>query len=313
MPTGIDTTTARNTALSEIQTPRETTDKASGEDFLAPLRPFDIPWRADSNTTADAPTPQLLDSFTQSNGMKVIQLYAEMQRERKEKEIEVIAIDGKPLERTVQTRTWFTPCLFLLFVFYAFTLATRKKMLNKEIRNIFSPTTSGEITFNTPIEELQEQMPLLILAAANIAWLAHFCVNTYFHITEMPGIAWLSSILAVGATLGFQLLLIQAICYVFFDGEIFHKLEKLKLLSFSFIGIALIPSVLLLAYAPTALTQAAIYLGIGAAALIFTLYLLRTLPFFFKGTLSIFYLILYLCTIEILPAIALILGLERIN
>lgn len=273
-----------------------------------------FPWKQDSSAPSTKKTPLFIDTFlSQNKGIKALNVFAkEVQEVQIEKQTPTINIDGSPLARTVQTHFWFTPCMFILFVLYAFTLASRKKMLSKEVRNFFTPTSSGEMTVNTPIEEIQQQLPLLGLATGNIAWLAFFCINTFLHTTEIPSIAWISSTIAIGATLAFQLTIIQAICYVFFDGETFHKLEKLKLISFSLMGIVLIPSVLMLAYSPTFFIKPAIYSGIITISLVFLLYLLRSLPFFFKGTLSIFYLILYLCTIEILPAIALIIGLERI-
>ena len=58
--------------------------------------------------------------------------------------------------------------------------------------------------------------------------------------------------------------------------------------------------------------QAALYVGLGFCVIAVLLYVFRILSIFFKGISSLFYLILYLCTLEILPSIVLVVGLMSV-
>lgn len=292
----------------------EETAEADNVHLFASHTDSPFPWESPVSLSASQKGANPIESMLQSKGIKALDAYLKSHAPRGgERSLELVRIDGKPMGGAVQTHFWFTPTLFILFVLYAFTIASRKKALGKKVRNLFSPTSSGERSVITPIEEFQEQLPLLVLSCANIAWLAFFCVNTFLHTTEMPFVAWATSAIVVGVALALRLLLTQSVCYVFFDEETFQKIERTSLLTFSLTGVALIPSVLLLAYASAIFTPFAIYWGVAVCALLFLLYLLRVVPFFFKGTFSIFYLILYLCTVEFLPVIALVVGLEQIN
>lgn len=315
MQTETQTTIEEGGTMTSVPAQKDDTLSSSALDscFIFGENSTDFfPWRPDSSFQ---PAKKVLFTdtlLTNSKGVKALNSFLKGNGANEKKQIEVIHMDGNPLGGNIQSHFWFTPCLFILFILYAFTLSSRKKMLSKESHNLLSPTSSGEMSANTPIEELQEHLPLILLGIANIAWLAFFCINTFSHTTESPSLSWILSLVAIAATLIFQLVATQAVCYVFFDHDTFHKLEKLKLLLYSLIGIVLIPNILILAYAPTPFIKPAIYVGIASIALLFLLYLFRALPFFFKGTLSIFYLILYLCTVEILPAVALIIGLGGI-
>lgn len=314
MPTTSDTLVFQSPLLIAAKTdsaapaPSDSALLASPTQEGAWLSPMSSP--IDSLASEEPSVAQALFPFS-NESTKAIDALKHKKEEVKKQTI-LVNIDGTPLKERVQSHFWFTPCLFIIFTLYAFSLAIRKKTLTKEINNLFSPTSSGDTSKLTPIDEFQEMLPLLILSAANMAWVAYFFEETFSTITTVPSLAWIFSILAICVTLCLQLMLTQGVCYVFFDNETFHKLEKMKLLFFSLCGIVLIPSVLMLAYSPSFLIKPALYLGIGAVGLLFAFYLFRASSFFFKGTFSIFYLILYLCTIEILPAIALIIELERI-
>jgi len=58
---------------------------------------------------------------------------------------------------------------------------------------------------------------------------------------------------------------------------------------------------------PNATNVAAISSIVGAIAVL--LYIYKIVSIFFSGLTSIFYLILYLCTLEILPTVVLVIGL----
>jgi hypothetical protein len=80
-----------------------------------------------------------------------------------------------------------------------------------------------------------------------------------------------------------------------------------------FFGILLLPVVIFIAYGPPSFTQGIIYFGI---VLVFTAFLVRVgkgiSSVLLNGEATLFYLILYLCTLEILPLLIGIKLFERL-
>ena len=86
--------------------------------------------------------------------------------------------------------------------------------------------------------------------------------------------------------------------------DILNFVPKSFLLSFAKLLIAV-----LLSYGPAIMVRGALWIGIFICGLAVILYLYKIFEFFFTGVTSLFYLILYLCTLEILPTVVFVWGL----
>ena len=99
---------------------------------------------------------------------------------------------------------------------------------------------------------------------------------------------------------------------MFFDSKVWNELKQYFLTLTSMLSISLFVVDVIAAYAPNMVANAALYVGLGFCAIAVLLYVFRILSIFFKGISSLFYLILYLCTLEILPSIVLVVGLMSV-
>jgi len=107
----------------------------------------------------------------------------------------------------------------------------------------------------------------------------------------------------------FKTAVVKLICYVFFDKNTSFKWSKTLYSLIALYGVALIPVVLCLSYGPVSWIVPAVYTGIFLCVGLIILYLFKISLFFFGRPSSLLYLILYLCSLEILPAIAFWRGL----
>ena len=89
--------------------------------------------------------------------------------------------------------------------------------------------------------------------------------------------------------------------YSFFSEFLYHFFIYTKV-----IGIVLIPFVLLIPYASDPLHNILIYSSLSIISMIYIIRLFRAITYAFNNVLLLFYLILYLCTLEILPVVVII-------
>lgn len=278
---------------------------------FADSHPVMIPLCLDSVPSVEKPTLNA-DYFNQviqnTDGYKVIELMSKASQQRHR---ELPSKAATPLKETIQTQSWFTPFMFCMFVLCTAGIAFSRHSFWRETRSLFFATYDDGF-YDTTKEEFQNKFPLFLLFVVNLSLFAYFFINgevlapvNYFFVIFLYIITILLFSIA-------KMVLNKLVCYVFYDVRTYMKAENTFLLICSMIGIGLVPVLLIAAYAPSTMMRPALYVGAVLVFLLMGVYLLKMTTYFFRGTFSIFYLILYLCTVEILPFIALILGLLNI-
>lgn len=94
--------------------------------------------------------------------------------------------------------------------------------------------------------------------------------------------------------------------YLFVYRELFAEYVHHVFIYKKSIGVYLIPISLLLAYAPDGFNHIYMISGIVIVVLLYLLRTLRTIKIFISSSVSFFYMILYLCSLEILPILILV-------
>jgi len=106
-----------------------------------------------------------------------------------------------------------------------------------------------------------------------------------------------------------KLILNRIVCYVFFNRTLLDNINKQYLTLITMFGFSLFFVDILVAYGPAIMVQGVLWIGILICCLAVILYLYKIFEIFFTGVTSLFYLILYLCTLEILPTVVFVWGL----
>ncbi len=112
------------------------------------------------------------------------------------------------------------------------------------------------------------------------------------------------------------------LCFCILFGFIFYRILITKIISFIFLkeglfsefihhfyvynkllGLVLLPFLLLIPYSNESLQQIFVYLSFAIITSLYILRIFRIITFIFKKEVLLFYLFLYLCTLEILPVL----------
>jgi hypothetical protein len=199
--------------------------------------------------------------------------------------------------------------LTLLFLFFIFS---------RHVRRFLALLADGVLSYRTAEKQFQGHLlstaiTFRVLTFFSVTVVGFFCWQLW-PLTIAPwsdGVAAAAPfryfVFLTGGLGGFLLLkagLLQAIEYVGKSGEVLKTVIYFGHFSTIACGLMLLPVSLLTAAAiPDVFFGPLITIGITLVALCLLLYWLRVVQIFFHARLSIFFLILYLCTFEIVPII----------
>ncbi len=219
--------------------------------------------------------------------------------------------DGAALGETIQGQVWFAPLMLLTFVLYALAFRTHIKTFSKSLRTFFTVATNHDSHSGAATENSTSALfSFFLLASVGIALFCYLSKFTFHAFTPHSFIA--ETVKLTGMTLLYLLLKLgihRTLCYTFFNREMYDAARLAYIVPFALMSTGVFLADILIAYSPIAI--AAVYAGLVICAATYLLYLLKLATIFFNGATSLFYMILYLCTLEILPTIVLVLGLAE--
>ena len=223
-------------------------------------------------------------------------------------------IEGKIIYGGIQAEFWFTPLLFLLFFGYGLIFFRRKKILEQDLKEFFAFSRRTDLFRGESFADSSQAR--VALETLGIVMISLFL---YFLTIDLLGDRIERFYIVLPLFFGFTLLYVlskvaavRLICYVFFDRNVSLKWTRTFNSFILFVGIGLIPVILFLSFSPASWYTVMIYVGICLYVGLFVLYLFHLATFFFKSVSSLFYLILYLCSLEVLPAVILYIGLTSV-
>jgi len=217
---------------------------------------------------------------------------------------------GIPIYQGIQTEIWFTPLLFLVFFCYGLVLFRKKKALLQDLKELFTFSFRNDASWEeSSADNFQSRFLLVIAGIVNISLFSFFAISN----RETENFTLVLSLLLIITVLYilFKIMTIRLICYVFFNKSLFSVWIKAFYSLILFSGIALIPVILCRSFGPTTWIIPVTYTGYFLCICLSILYLSKITTFFLRNVSSLFHLILYLCSLEILPAYIFLKGLIK--
>ncbi|MDO9634327.1 MAG: DUF4271 domain-containing protein, partial [Paludibacter sp.] len=200
-----------------------------------------------------------------------------------------------------QTENWVFGIVFMLFIFLVFSINRSYSWIVDAIKNITKVRTRSSIFSKTTVDEYQSRFLLTVFSVGVITLYLYLSINTSDTIT-------LSKYLLL-FLIGLFFLLIKEyvsklIGYVFIDPELYKAGKENYYNTLSFLGFLLFPLLVLKIYFHDGMNvkifdQTALILSVSALFFIIVKYF----QIFFQKLLDFFHIMLYLCTLEILPLI----------
>jgi len=216
---------------------------------------------------------------------------------------EIISVDGKALPETINNMWWYTPVLLVLFVAYVVIIRDRKKAIFSELQSFIKPNTDGSIFGFQWLQNSKYKFFLSVLGVIS-ASLYLFLAN-HVSVTAI----WIFFLAVTVFVVGKKVML-ALLEYIYFEGADVTSMSGAFMVMVRQAGLLLIPSVLGLSFAPESYRSFFIYFGLFVIGVAIFAFNFKIIVNFLRGITSIFYLILYLCTLEVIPvAIFFVLGL----
>lgn len=212
-----------------------------------------------------------------------------------------IRYDGDPLPSNPHNENWVFGVVFMLFIFLIFSINRSYSWIVDAVKNITKVRTRSSIFSKTTIDEYQSRFLLTIFSVGVISLYLYLLLNSSNNIS-------LSRYLLV-LFIGLIYLLVKEsisklIGYVFLDRELFKAAQENYYNALSLLGFLLFPLLVLKVYFPDGMNVVIfdqIALIFSISALIFIT--VKLFQIFYQRILDFFHIMLYLCTLEILPLI----------
>lgn len=224
--------------------------------------------------------------------------------------VQIPSIEGLPKTDTLQQQVWFTPLMFLFFALYAMSVARYSSVFIRDLKTFFNPTPGRLHSATVPEVAHVRRFPLY-LSVFPVALFAYWVRDYWGFSSELSiGMLLLYLIGVVCVYILFKIGTIRLLTYIFFDEDLHLKLKLSYDTILIFLSAVLFVVDIFITY--SSFPEISIYVGFLVCIFAVLLYLLKLFIVFFSGLSSLFYLILYLCTLEILPSAAFCLGLVGI-
>lgn len=223
---------------------------------------------------------------------------------------EVPRMEGWSLPNNIRQEIWFVPIMFILFVGVGLVIKARYTYIIQAMREIFYPKKRSNVFTDHITDELGFKIAMTVISFTTITLFCQLIETDVLHMGTYKGIGSLFHILLLFiGYVTFKILMMTYICVIFFDQETL-RIARHSYATICFaLCMALFPFVILGSFLSQHASEYALWAGCVVCGLAVLLYLYKIISIFFNGLTSIFYLILYLCTLEILPTIVLVGGL----
>jgi hypothetical protein len=211
---------------------------------------------------------------------------------------------GKDLPKTPSGETWVSVLFLALFLFFAYVVSRGRKMIEQTIKDFFYFKERASIFSDSTVTELRHRIYLICISVISIAFFSYhllYDLNTSdFSMVKMG--------VLIGVIAGFLLikyLFFQFIGSVFFTKAITLVWIRSYFTLFFATGLGLFFISILLVYSAFSASKVIVWIGLGWIFVITILLVYKLVQIFLNRFYSIFYLMLYLCTLEIIPILVL--------
>lgn len=214
----------------------------------------------------------------------------------------------KPLVNISYTSApWFVLSLVLVLSLFSLVKFYYNKYLIQVMATPFNPLV-GDKLFQNRNAHVEKTFTILNWIFVLCTGIFTFQVTTHFNYVpdSVSRIQWFGlCILFIGTFFVWRILSNVVIGFLFDAKQIFNDYNHLILIFYKWIGVILIPFVIFFAYTPLFIRGVILFTALIIISLSIILRIYRSIRIISRKDLLLFYLILYLCTIEIIPLLIL--------
>lgn len=209
--------------------------------------------------------------------------------------------EGLPLPSSLQSESWFFAMLLALFALMVLAVRVYPSFVTEGFRTMLRAVNPSVLFGNPEGRGSRFRFLYVVFAFCTIGLYAYVAISRP---EEGEGFPFAKYPLFLSATVVFFLLkdlFIRLLCFTFFD----ERVRRLSSVSYynavAFCGLALFPLLFLRVYIPLPAVDFIRIVCMVVIVLIYILFVLRLFRIFYSKLSDVFYLLLYLCTLEIIP------------
>jgi len=212
-----------------------------------------------------------------------------------------IRYEGKPIPSNANTENWVFSTVFILFVLLIIGVNRSYNWIVEAFRNIAKVRNRSSIFSKTTAEEYQSRFLLTFFATGVISLYLYLSINTK---NELSLSTYMLFLLAGLVFLFLKTQLMNFLAYVFIDTEILKTVKENYFNILSLLGFILFPFLILEIYFdPHINIRIFNIIAIILSLSTFIFMAIKLFRIFLHKILDFFHIMLYLCTLEILPLI----------
>lgn len=207
---------------------------------------------------------------------------------------------GIPHPVLPQTEAWVFIALLLLFGYMIYSVTRASNLLSDSIKNFFAVKERSSIFNKSTVNDDRFRIFLTGFSAMVLSLFAYLVLSR--PLIDGFSLIHFSRILLITILFfTFKSLEFSVIGYVFLDEKRYKIASESYFNVLSYLSIILYPLLVILIYAPASWYNFFFYLSFFIIVLSFVLIVIKIFQIFFRNLVSVFYILLYLCTLEILP------------
>ena len=211
---------------------------------------------------------------------------------------------GEVIPLSAQTEVWVFVCLGALLFLLVVAAFFSSSSLGHMIRTLFELTERDSIFNDTTINNSPARFLLIFFFISVFSLLSYF----YLHL-ESESFPLIGYLIFLGITAVFfiiKLFLFNMLGFVFLNPSVLKMAKETYFNIFSLLGVILYPLLVIRIYAISFFDHKIIDYIVLSLLLLTSLFIVyKLIRIFFNKLIDLFYILLYLCTLEILPFIAL--------
>lgn len=215
-------------------------------------------------------------------------------------------VAGDPVPYTVHNDNIITSLLLACFIFSVIAFANARRFIIRQAKDFFYLPHEGTTEFTETSNEFRFQLVLVLITSLIIAILFFFYTLRYIGETFVLSSQYTLITIFLGITVGYFLLKVGLYTFVnqvFFDGKRNQQWIKALLFIVSIEGVLLFPALVFGAYFELDTNKVITYVII-AVVIVKLLTIYKCYIIFFRRNVVHLQIILYFCTLEMIPLLA---------
>ncbi len=218
---------------------------------------------------------------------------------------------GTPLPETLKANPIVTISLLVLFFLFGYVLSFGQKMILETTKDFFHLKERSSI-FIESTNLLQIKISFVVIFVGSIGL---FLFSLYFHEDNSSSLQerliYLALFFAIALTfLFFKVIIFKLLSHIFLEQNTSSVFFRGYFTIIFGLGLTIYPVVVGLIYTPENFFTTFLFIGLFLILISFILILYKIIQIFLVNFYSLFYIILYLCALEILPVLIVLKALS---